>query len=342
MLTNTGASRALARGARLADRAPLLSIVMPAHDEEGAIGATLGRVAEVAALPELAGRVEVVVVSDGSRDRTFEEARRALGPRLPGTVVELAANVGSHGAIRHGLRRARGAFVAIMAADGQDPPEALPAMLAALRRERAAVAWGRRSDREADRPGARRAAGAWYRAFRRLSGADFPPGGLDFLVVRQEVLAPLLARRSRNTSLHLDVWSLGVPQTYVDYRRGARQGGETSWTLRKRAKLAVDMIAGVSASPIRLAALSGMSVALVAAVAGAAGLLAAWAAGDAAPAWSPALLAAGLTSAPLCAAVALLGEYVWRVLDDVRGGCPPLEARHERVAVSLEAAEERA
>jgi dolichol-phosphate mannosyltransferase len=308
--------------------APVLSIVVPAFDEAGVVGPTLQRMAAVAeATPELSERVEVVVVSDGSRDGTFDEARRALGPTLPGTVVELAANAGSHAAIRCGLRYAHGEHVAIMAADGQDPPELLPAML----RRSADVVWGRRADRAADRSRVRWLAAAYYRVFRLLTGLDYPPGGLDFVMVRRPVVRAVLDRAGRNTSLFLLIYNLGFAQSFVDYRRGARAGGTSGWTHRKRVGLAVDMMIGVAAAPVRVATLSGLAFAVLVAVAGAATMLVAALAGESVPAWAAVLTAVAAMNVPLLAAVAFLGEYAWRILDELRGGPPFVEARSEHV-----------
>jgi polyisoprenyl-phosphate glycosyltransferase len=297
---------------------PLLSIVLPAHDEAETVGATLERISAVAETEsELAGRVEVVIVSDGSTDDTFAEACDGLRHGLAGTVVELAANVGSHAAIRCGLRHASGELVAIMAADGQDPPEVIPAMLHELR-PRVDVVWGRRRDRASDRLGTRRAAAAYYRLFRLLTGLDYPPSGLDFLVVRRRVLEAVLGCGARNTSLFLQIYNLGFAQAFVDYERGPRGGGRSSWTLRKRAKLAVDMLAGHSAAPIRIAAFIGMLACLGGLVLGAA-------VGDAL------MVVSGLTSGSILLAVGLLGEYVWRILDEVRGAPEFVEAREQRM-----------
>ena len=311
---------------------PLLSIVMPAHNEAGVIAGTLGRVATaVAEDPGLAGRVEVIVVSDGSTDATFTEARTALGGDLPGAVVELVANAGSHAAMRCGLHHARGASVAIMAADGQDPPEALPAMLAALR-PGIDVVWGRRSDRANDRARARWVASAYYRMFRVLTGLDYPPSGLDFLIVRRRVVDAVLARSARNASLYLLIYNLGFPQAYVEYERGRRSGGSSSWTLRKRVKLAIDMLTGFSAAPIRVASLLGLLVGLFGIALGGVTLLRA-ALGDVpVSGWASLMVVSSFTSGLLLVAVGFLGEYTWRILDEVRGAPPFLEGRSEQVA----------
>jgi polyisoprenyl-phosphate glycosyltransferase len=321
---------AVANGRAAAAR-PLLSIVLPAHNEADVIGATLGRIAAVgAADAELAGRIEVIVVSDGSTDTTFQEASDGLGRGLGGTVVELAANAGSHAAIRCGLRYASGEFVAIMAADGQDPPEVLPAM---LRRCRATVevVWGRRRERRNDRPGARLAAAAYYRIFRLLTGLDYPRTGLDFLVARRRVIEAVRECSTRNSSFIFLIYNLGFAQGFVEYERGARGGGHSSWTLRKRVKLAVDMLTSCTAAPIRVASMVGVIVALVGIGLGGVTLVRAAIGDDPVPGWASLMVVSSLTSAAMLVAIGLLGEYVWRILDEVRGAPAFIEARNERL-----------
>jgi dolichol-phosphate mannosyltransferase len=314
----------LERAAAAAATRPLLSVVLPAHNEEGVIGITLAR---LAALDE---PIEVIVVSDGSTDATFEEACDGLARGLEGRVVELATNAGSHAAIRCGLRYATGEFVAIMSADGQDPPEALPAMLERLRPQ-VDVVWGRRQERRNDRVRARLAAAAFYRGFRLLTGLDYPPSGLDFLVARRRVIDAVLQHSTRNASLFLLVYNLGFGQAFLDYERGARAGGRSSWTLRKRLKLAVDMFTGCSAAPIRIASLLGIVAGLVGILLGGVTLVRA-AAGDVhVPGWASLMVISSIMSGLVLVAIGFLGEYVWRILDEVRGAPMFIEARERRV-----------
>jgi polyisoprenyl-phosphate glycosyltransferase len=311
---------------READARPLLSVVLPAHDEAGVVDDTLARIAALDG--ELADRIEVVVVSDGSTDATFEDACEALRRGLEGRVVELATNVGSHTAILCGLRYARGDLVAVMAADGQDPPEALPAMLERFSPE-LDVVWGWRRERRNDGGGARLAAAAFYRLFRLLTGLDYPPSGLDFLVVRRRVVDAVLQHSARNTSLHLLIYNLGFAQAFVEYDRGPRVGGHSSWTLRKRLKLAVDMLAGCSAAPIRIASLVGILAGLVGIVLGGVTLVRAALGAVPASGWASLMVVSSFMGGLMLVAIAFLGEYVWRILDEVRGAPPFIEARHE-------------
>jgi polyisoprenyl-phosphate glycosyltransferase len=331
LINQTRAARTAAtNGSPPADR-PLLSIVIPAHDEAVVVGTTLSRIAALASPgSELAGRIEVIAVSDGSTDGTYEEARRALGSELRGTVVELVSNAGSHAAIRCGLRYATGEFIAVMAADGQDPPEELPAMLSALHAP-VDVVWGRRRHRANDRAGARRAAAAYYRIFRLLTELDYPPSGLDFLVARARVIEAVLQRSTRNGSLFLLIYNLGFAQTFVDYERGTRTGGRSSWTLRKRVKLAIDMLTSFSAAPIRIASLVGIVGGLAGIALGSVTVVRA-AFGDVpVSGWASLMVVSSFTSGLMLVAIGFLGEYMWRILDEVRGAPPFIEARHEHV-----------
>jgi polyisoprenyl-phosphate glycosyltransferase len=305
---------------------PLLSAVLPAHNEAGVIDDTLARIAALDG--GLTDRIEVIVVSDGSTDATFEDACDGLRRGLEGRVVELATNVGSHAAIRCGLRYARGDLVAVMAADGQDPPEALPAMLERFTPE-LDVVWGRRRQRRNDRVGARLAAAAFYRLFRLLTGRDYPPSGLDFVVVRRRVVDAVLKYSGRNTSLFLLIYNLGFTQAFVEYDRGPRVGGHSSWTLRKRLKLAVDMFAGCSAAPIRIASLVGVVAGLVGIGLGGVTLVRAALGAVPASGWASLMVVTSFMGGLMLVAIAFLGEYVWRILDEVRGTPPFIEARHE-------------
>jgi len=305
----------------------LLSVVLPAHDEAGVIDDTLARIAALDG--GLTDHIEVIVVSDGSTDATFEDAYEGLQCGLEGRVVELATNVGSHAAICCGLRYARGDLVAIMAADGQDPPEALPAMLERFSPE-LDVVWGWRRERRHDRSGTRVAAAAFYRLFRLLTGLDYPPSGLDFLVARRRVIDSVLQHSTRNTSLFLLIYNLGFTQAFVEYDRGARVGGRSSWTLRKRLKLALDMLTGCSAAPIRITSLIGALAGLFGVALGGLTLVRA-ALGDVpASGWASLMVVSSFMGGLILVAIAFLGEYVWRVLDEVRGAPPFIEARHEQ------------
>jgi dolichol-phosphate mannosyltransferase len=313
---------------------PILSVVLPAFNEEGVIAKTLQRLRAVVLADEnLRGAVEVIVVSDGSGDATFEEAKAALNDDLPGEVVQLVTNVGSHAAIRSGLRRAAGKHVAVLAADGQDPPEMLGKMLEAFR-PGIDVVWGEREDRRSDPALSRFMSRMYYGFFRRMTGMDYPPQGYDFVMFSDSVLGALLQYHERNASIFLLIFNLGFGQTAIGYARGARAGGATGWTLRKRAKLAIDMLTAFTAAPIRVVSGIGVLVGAIGLIFGGVTVVRGLLGHIPAEGWASLMVVTSLMGGMILVALGFIGEYLWRTLDEVRGRPLYLEARSAKVPQS--------
>lgn len=310
--------------------APTLSVVLPAFNEEGVIAETLERLRNAVVADEtLRGAVEVIIVSDGSTDKTFEEARSSLNEELPGEVVQLVTNVGSHSAIRSGLRRVRGKYVAILAADGQDPPEMLGKMLAAFR-PGVDVVWGEREDRRNDPAVSRFMSRLYYGFFRRMTGMDYPPQGYDFVMFSDTVLEALLRYQERNASIFLLIFNLGFGQTTVGYSRGVRAGGASGWTVRKRAKLAIDMLTAFTAAPIRVVSATGVVVGAIGLIFGGITVIRGLLGHIPAEGWASLMVVTSLMGGMILVALGFIGEYLWRTLDEVRGRPLYIEARSAR------------
>lgn len=309
---------------------PILSVVLPAFNEEGVIASTLQRLRDVVIADDgLRDAIEVIVVSDGSSDGTFEEALSNLDKELPGEVVQLVTNVGSHAAIRSGLRRARGKYVAILAADGQDPPEVLSRMLEAFR-PGIDVVWGEREDRRHDPAVSRFVSRTYYGFFRRMTGMDYPPQGYDFVMFSDRVLGALLRYQERNASIFLLIFNLGFGQTTVPYSRGARTGGASGWTIRKRAKLAIDMLTAFTAAPIRVVSGAGVVVGAFGLLFGGVTVVRGLLGHIPNEGWASLMVVTSLMGGMILVALGFIGEYLWRTLDEVRGRPLYLEAMAAR------------
>jgi dolichol-phosphate mannosyltransferase len=229
--------------------------------------------------------------------------------------LRLARNSGSHVAIACGLHHVTGDAAALLAADLQDPPEVL-APMADRWRAGAQVVWAVRRER----PGERRHRGfaaVYYWMMRRLVGMrEMPANGADCFLIDRVVVDAFRRCRERNTSVLALITWLGFRQEQIEYDKQPRAGGRSGWTLAKKVRLVGDSIAAFSAFPIRWCGYGGLTliaVALVAAVAGAAML----------PALGAGLLLVvslllGLSGVQLLA-LAVVGQYVWRALEEARG-----------------------
>jgi dolichol-phosphate mannosyltransferase len=298
---------------------PLLSIVLPAWNEEEALPTTIDRIQRVIESDiRLVDRTEIIIVDDGSTDDTSGAARKALDGYLPGTVVELAGNVGSHAAIRCGLRHASGENVVILSADGQDPPETIPAMLDALE-DGAEIVWGQRASRSGD-PATRRAlAGIFYRMYRTATGLEYPPSGLDFVTISRSVIDSVERFRERNLPLFLLIYNLGYRQSLVPYNRGERSAGESGWSLRRRVKVAIDMLTAFSAAPLRLVSLTGLVIGVAGLLFGLFTLVRGFVTAATVPGWASMMVMTSIMGGMILLSISVLGEYVWRTLDEARG-----------------------
>ena len=297
---------------------PRLSIVIPAFNEEEALPGTIDRIRAVVDDHFASDdEVEIIVVSDGSTDTTFDVALDALSKGPSGHVVEFVTNVGSHPAIRRGLEQARGDAVVVFSADGQDPPEMLPAMLDAMH-SGVEIVWGRRANRDGDTWLTRTLASVYYRSFRLLTRLDYPDSGLDFLVMSRSVVDAILSFNERNLPLFLTIFNLGYGQSYVDYERAERTAGISGWTTGKKLKAAGDMLIAISAAPLRLLSVIGSIAGFAGLVFGMVTAIRAIAGQTPDSGWASLMTAISIMGGLILIGISVLGEYVWRTLDETR------------------------
>ena len=300
-------------------RVPTLSVVMPALNEQDAIGSTLAELRDAVGGSR---NLEVIVVSDGSTDGTFAGAvgaMSALGIR--GRVIELAGNVGSHAAIRIGLAESSGAFVAVMAADGQDPPSTIPRMLDAARSGGSDVVWARRTSRGSQGAALSLASRFFIVLFALLTRLRLPPSGLDFVMLSRRAVDHVGRHRERHLPVHLLLFNLPLPRAYVDYERRPRVAGSSRWTIGRRIGLAVDMLASTSMALMRLISVTGVVVGALGLTYGAVTVVRALLgqSPDTGTGWASLMVVVSVIGGLALLGIGLIGEYLWRVLEEVRG-----------------------
>jgi dolichol-phosphate mannosyltransferase len=290
----------------------MISIVTPAFNEAANLPALYERL--VAAMRDVGGDWEWIVVDDHSRDETFAviEALALRDARVRG--FRLSRNSGSHVAITCGLHQVDADAAVMMAADLQDPPETLASMVARWR-QGAQVVWATRRARPGD-PTHRGFAALYYWMMRRLVGmTEMPVRGADFFLVDRVVVDAFRRFSERNVSVLALITWLGFRQEYVEYDKQPRLSGQSGWTLSRKIKLVVDSITSFSGFPIRLCTYVGLmfvmcslvlllfAVALLPQLGGGVLLVLS--------------LIVGLAGFQLVA-IGIVGEYVWRALEETR------------------------
>lgn len=235
----------------------MISIVIPAYNEEDGIAETYRRIVESA--PAWGEDFELLIVDDGSRDRTLAicEQIGSTDPRLK--VISLSRNFGHQPAVSAGLMHARGSIVAIMDADLQDPPEQLVRFIDKVR-EGWDVVYAIRTKRK-EGILKRACYNAYYRILKRLAVLDIPLDAGDFCVMRGEVVDEInrLPERSRFVR-GLRSW-VGFRQTGLAYERDARFAGEPKYDFRRLMKLAMGGIVNFSYRPLQFIMFLGLALA---------------------------------------------------------------------------------
>ena len=294
----------------------MLSVVVPMFDEAAVIPLFAQRLRPV--LDDLHESYEVIAVDDGSRDATpvlLERVRRDW-PNL--RIVRLRANSGHQAALSAGLARARGAWIATIDADLQDPPEALATMLTTARSESVDVVYGVRNDRGPDSAFKRVSAWAYYRLMRRLVGHHVPQDAGDFRLMSRATVDVVNRLPDHHRVLRLVVPALGFPSAQVEYRREPRAAGSTKYPLSRMLRLTVDSLTGFSVAPLRLATWFGLGGALATALLLAFAVVA-FLTGHTVPGWTSTFVAVSAVGAVQLLCLGLLGEYVGRLYTQVQG-----------------------
>jgi dolichol-phosphate mannosyltransferase len=296
----------------------MISIVTPAFNEAANLPALYERL--VAAMREVGGDWEWIVVDDHSRDDTFAviEALALRDARVRG--FRLSRNSGSHVAITCGLHQVDADAAVMMAADLQDPPETLATMVARWR-QGAQVVWATRRVQPGE-ASHRGFAALYYWTMRRLVGmTEMPARGADFFLLDRVVVDAFRRFSERNVSVLALITWLGFRQDFVEYDKQPRLSGQSGWTLARKIKLVVDSITSFSDFPIRLCTYAGLALlacSLVSLIFAA--MLLPQLGGGVLLLLS---LIVGLAGLQLVA-VGVVGEYVWRALEESRRRPPYL------------------
>lgn len=312
----------------------LLSVVAPVYNEEETVGEFYRRV--VAVLDGLP--FELLLVNDGSTDASAERLAELAASDLRVGVINLSRNFGHQSAITAGLDAAAGDVVIMLDADLQDPPELIPEMIERWRAG-ADVVYAVRTERPGETRLKLATANWFYRLFARTSGMGLENNSGDFRLLDRRPLDALLALRERSRFLRgLSVW-VGFQQASVEYQRDRRYAGTTKFSLGKMVRFAFDAITSFSHAPLQAATVFGflISAAAFLAIPVAIGfkVFDAWV-----PGVTTVLISVLLLGGIQLITIGVIGEYLGRVYDEVKGR--PLYVVNDTINVRrLEAARER-
>lgn len=237
---------------------PDVSVVSPVYGCAGCLEDLVERVAR--SLADI-NSFEIVLVDDGSPDdawaRIGELATRH--PEVRG--VRLSRNFGQHEAIFAGLQHARGHRVVVMDCDGQDRPEEIPALLAALDGG-VDMALAQRASRS-DGASKRMASRSFYRALSYLTDMRHDHRVANFGAYSRRLVDTVLAMPEAGRCFPLMVRWTGLPSASIAVEHAPRVNGRSAYTLRRTLRLALAIVLSYSDKPLRLVVKLGMLLAVV-------------------------------------------------------------------------------
>ena len=260
---------------------------------------------------------EVIFVNDGSTDQTSEKLKMGSHIAYATKLISFSKNFGSHAALRAGIQQATGDYITFMYADLQDPLELIDTMLSEISNKKADICWAQRNSTETSNT--EKLFSKSYAYFmQKYAVPNFPKNGFDIVMFSRRVQDCLNNNIEGNSSLFIQILSLGFKQAAVTYYKKARLIGKSKWTVSKKIKLLIDSFVAFSFAPIRLVSLIGVVFFLL-------GI--AWTGyivfrklvfNDLASGW-PALMSIlmvgfGITNISL----GIIAEYLWRTLDASR------------------------
>ncbi|GCL54590.1 putative glycosyl transferase [Microcystis aeruginosa NIES-3806] len=296
---------------------PKYSLIIPIYNEEETIPELYRRVSAV--MDSLDDSVELILINDGSGDRSLKLMRELQERDARVCYISFARNFGHQAAVTAGLNFARGQVIVVLDADLQDPPELIPKMIESWQAGYHVV-YAQRTKRKKESWFKRLTAYVFYRLLRQLADVDIPADTGDFCLMDRQVVDVLNSMPERNRYIRgLRAW-IGFRQTAVKFERDPRFAGEVKYTFKKSLALAINSLVSFSKIPLRLSTYLGLFSALIALLM--ALLVLYWRLqqpDSPVTGLATILIAVFFLGSVQLISIGILGEYIGRIYEEVKG-----------------------
>lgn len=290
-----------------------ISIIIPVYFNAESLDELFGQLQAVEEkLHAKSMDVELIFVDDGSRDRSFDVLLDIKRKRPETKLIRLTRNFGGAAGSSAAFPHATGDCIAVVAADLQDPPEQVIAMVDEWEQGHLLVFCHRRSRQ--DPWTSRVLAAIYYRLLDMLVVKNYPKGGADMILMDKSLLPHILhLKRGINYSVYL-FW-LGFQPKLLAYDRLARKHGKSRWTFKKKFFFFLDNVTGLSATPLRFVSSIGLIVSLICLCYGI--VLIAYALNDGVevPGFTTLAVLISFSTTIIVTMLSIVGEYLWRIFE---------------------------
>ena len=295
----------------------MYSLIIPVYKNEESLPDLLAVLADMN--EKLSGKLEVVIVVDGSPDNSYNILRQRL-PEMPfaSQLLLHSRNYGSFAAIRAGMEVASGTNFAVMAADLQEPPELALEFFRLLETDEADVVVGTRDARN-DPWRSRWSSEIFWWVYCKFIIKDVPAGGVDMFGCNRQFRNELLSLDESHSSLIGLLFWLGFRRKTVAYQRRERQHGVSAWTLKKKINYLMDSIFSFSDLPLKLLISFGGIGVLFSVLFSLLVMMLKVTGWVEVPGYAATILTVLFFGALNTAGIGLLGAYVWRAYANTQG-----------------------
>ena len=293
-----------------------LSIILPFHNEAGAIDALFQRLFPV--LGRLKMSYEIICIDDGSTDNTYSLLAHKREHDLRIRLVRFARNFGKEAALTCGLRRARGQIAITLDSDLQHPPEVIPQLIEAWQRG-AKMVYALRRSRDTDDPVRKFCSKAFYYIFRLIADIRLPEGAGDFRLLDRAVIDAINALPERTRFMKgLMTW-VGFDYAVVPFEVAQRPQGRSNWNLFQLVRFAFDGLTSFSTIPLRIWTWFGSAISLCALAYGLFLTLRTLLFGIDVPGFASLMVGILFLGGLQLLSLGVMGEYLARVFTEVKG-----------------------
>jgi dolichol-phosphate mannosyltransferase len=294
---------------------PNISIIIPFLNESGNIPNLIEEINKFSNKNETL-IIEVIFVNDGSSDDSIQVLRSSKLNTFSSKIISFSKNFGSHAAIRAGILNSNGDFITFMYADLQDPIDLISKLYlkCILGYD---ICWASRSNvinQKVDKLFSL----LYSKLMKKFATTLYPANGFDIVMFNNKVQEQLNSSIQANSSIFLQILTLGFNQTEILYEKVERKIGKSKWSVKKKIKLFIDSFVAFSYAPIKLVSITGFLFFFTGILWTFYIILRKLIINDLPEGWpaltSILLLGFGITNISL----GIIAEYLWRTLDEAR------------------------
>jgi dolichol-phosphate mannosyltransferase len=300
----------------MSKNSPVFSVVVPMFNEQETVNELYKRLSGV--MDQTKEDWELILVNDGSADETVERINDVRKKDKRVRLVNFARNFGQQAAVKAGMDYSKGEAVIVIDADLQDPPEVIHDLIKKWH-EGYEVVYAQRTKRVGESKLKLWTAKLFYRIINKITDIDLPLDSGFFRLIDRKVVDVLNQMPERHRFFRaLSIW-VGFKQAAVPYERAERFAGETQYPLKKMIKLAVTAITGYSFWPLQMATYLGFISSGISIIAIPLIIIFRLTGNQTFLGQATTLIAVLFLGGVQLIFLGIIGEYVGRMYDEVRG-----------------------